>query len=675
MIKEFLKLGGVATVEEFYKKYPTEDSFFEVFPQAKKLAERAKGGMAEAFPQSMKADKFFSMGYYAPQQPYLFMHGGSHNGYSEVYPQAIPYPARPGAGKFPTLPLNFKAEGGVAEMYPQSPKYLDKPLGGAFLQMGGEDGSKNAEINGFPDNRRDYFVNWLKNKAGSKLSQNLTKENTQYSMDLENSIFQNGGQPDPEMMDAEGMAAAERARRDYDMKMALNDQELKDSFNSLFSLGNAMSYRAPFQAKISRTEAKYGGGPLQKFQQNNGTPGQTGGGSSAGSATGSGTATNPPAGSGASNQTQPEYNYYLTDEEKALVENYKKKQAYRQALYEAYNVEQPFGEGLFAYQPLNQRGTKYAYNRPLATILDTADPNIRFTENNYDPSLLNKLLGRTGVKSRTYYFGQGQAPVAGDSTAPADGSASSTSQGPSAPGTTDQNDILSPRDMRRQKRNELRGIKDETRGLEEEYDNIIRSINRQDKMGRIRERFEPRIQRAQEKLIEAKDRLYTGEPYKEPNLDEKDIYIGSSTKDYNKKRTGGSLKEYQGAFDSGNVDSGFTVKEKYNNMGFNYSGIPAAQFNIAAADTLTGLMERAGYNKQRKKLPDMFSGYNVFAQDRPDRGDWYPLSGQFKPNLQGFKNQYVQYGGSIYQEGGEYFLTQSDIDAIIAMGGEVEFLD
>jgi len=45
MINQFLKMAGVKTQAEFYKKYPTEAAFFRAHPQAKKMAE---GGDASA---------------------------------------------------------------------------------------------------------------------------------------------------------------------------------------------------------------------------------------------------------------------------------------------------------------------------------------------------------------------------------------------------------------------------------------------------------------------------------------------------------------------------------------------------------------------------------------------------------------------------------------------------
>lgn len=44
MVKNFLKIAGVKTKAEFYKKYPTEAAFFRAHPEARELAEAARGG-------------------------------------------------------------------------------------------------------------------------------------------------------------------------------------------------------------------------------------------------------------------------------------------------------------------------------------------------------------------------------------------------------------------------------------------------------------------------------------------------------------------------------------------------------------------------------------------------------------------------------------------------------
>lgn len=76
MIKKIMKMGGCKTETEFYKKYPTEESFMEAFPQARPMFKQyQKGGTA--FPQAPTADKFFNYGPKTINIPRLMQEGGS----------------------------------------------------------------------------------------------------------------------------------------------------------------------------------------------------------------------------------------------------------------------------------------------------------------------------------------------------------------------------------------------------------------------------------------------------------------------------------------------------------------------------------------------------------------------------------------------------------------------
>ena len=90
-------------------------------------------------------------------------------------------------------------------------------------------------------------------------------------------------------------------------------------------------------------------------------------------------------------------------------------------------------------------------------------------------------------------------------------------------------------------------------------------------------------------------------------------------------------------------------------------------------------------NSEAKKNEGIFrnktSADQVFGEMNTFRGDYDPF-GNFRPDQKvpveesgyNFKSPYAKMGGS-YKKGGEYYLTQREIDEIIAMGGQVEFLD
>lgn len=77
MVQQILKMGGCKTMDEFYRKYPTEESFLEVFPQARPMMEQfAKGGALdiEAFPTA--APNVSNYGMKTPNLPLIFQMGG-----------------------------------------------------------------------------------------------------------------------------------------------------------------------------------------------------------------------------------------------------------------------------------------------------------------------------------------------------------------------------------------------------------------------------------------------------------------------------------------------------------------------------------------------------------------------------------------------------------------------
>ncbi len=91
----------------------------------------------------------------------------------------------------------------------------------------------------------------------------------------------------------------------------------------------------------------------------------------------------------------------------------------------------------------------------------------------------------------------------------------------------------------------------------------------------------------------------------------------------------------------------------------------------------------AAPKKEEGNARDRFSAANVYTQNNDlDRGDWTANEGYFRPDQDvpvqntgyNFESMYAKMGGS-YKKGGEYYLTDEEIDAIISMGGQVEFLD
>jgi hypothetical protein len=117
---------------------------------------------------------------------------------------------------------------------------------------------------------------------------------------------------------------------------------------------------------------------------------------------------------------------------------------------------------------------------------------------------------------------------------------------------------------------------------------------------------------------------------------------------------------------------------------------------MAAADAglagMAGLTALANQGQMRafedQMMQKTLGDSNFMANTQSDRGKWTANQGYVDPanmvptQFQGMNTgaigsgQYVKYGGQAqYQDGGEYNMTQAEIDQILAMGGTVEYLD
>jgi hypothetical protein len=109
----------------------------------------------------------------------------------------------------------------------------------------------------------------------------------------------------------------------------------------------------------------------------------------------------------------------------------------------------------------------------------------------------------------------------------------------------------------------------------------------------------------------------------------------------------------------------------------------AGEFINAGLDLLSAGMTNREAKQNEKMFRSKMGADQVFTpmQDM-SKGDYTVNEGYFRPDQQvpvqfsgyNFESPYARYGGS-YQKGGEYYLSDEEIQEIINMGGEVEFLD
>ena len=108
-----------------------------------------------------------------------------------------------------------------------------------------------------------------------------------------------------------------------------------------------------------------------------------------------------------------------------------------------------------------------------------------------------------------------------------------------------------------------------------------------------------------------------------------------------------------------------------------YTIDPLAALNVfnAGANSLLGFVE----NNQQKRAQGRMIG-NLTADNQNavstgiNRGTYDVNSGLLGPDEMGFTGV-VKYGGPIYQEGGEAYLTDEEIEDFLANGGELEYLN
>ena len=113
---------------------------------------------------------------------------------------------------------------------------------------------------------------------------------------------------------------------------------------------------------------------------------------------------------------------------------------------------------------------------------------------------------------------------------------------------------------------------------------------------------------------------------------------------------------------------------------YNPYAAPAA---LAGLDLLSGFANNIQEAGKKKQIYNKMSADQVFTKmPTTSRGDYTANEGYFRPDQQvpventgyNFQSQYAKMGGS-YKKGGEYYLTDEEIERLISMGGEVEFLD
>jgi hypothetical protein len=183
MKKEILKLTGL-TEDEFYRMYPTEEAFTNVYPGYK----MKMGGLPEAFPQIATADNFFSYG--VPVPPTYYAYGGP------TYPQ-IQTEAQFFSPVYSNSNNAYAVGGSYMEAYPQAKLYPQGPVGGsAFyaMQNGGAPMQEPAKDQTFYTQKMNDFFDKLRQNSYKNMMNAIMNTEDQYSDDMKQlSMGQFGG--------------------------------------------------------------------------------------------------------------------------------------------------------------------------------------------------------------------------------------------------------------------------------------------------------------------------------------------------------------------------------------------------------------------------------------------------------------------------------------------------
>lgn len=98
-------------------------------------------------------------------------------------------------------------------------------------------------------------------------------------------------------------------------------------------------------------------------------------------------------------------------------------------------------------------------------------------------------------------------------------------------------------------------------------------------------------------------------------------------------------------------------------------------FNAGARGLASFISNSRAAGRQNQYMQNNMNSDALFAvNEHENKGTYDPNSGILRPKNMPFTGV-VKYGGAIYQEGGEAYMTQEEIDDFIANGGELEYLN
>ncbi len=156
----------------------------------------------------------------------------------------------------------------------------------------------------------------------------------------------------------------------------------------------------------------------------------------------------------------------------------------------------------------------------------------------------------------------------------------------------------------------------------------------------------------------------------DPNMDPENLpgYVPPPT--LNDQQTAQIFGEQQEGMGPGTMSSKGRIK-----FGNQIAGEDAANWGIAGLNLATNIFSQDERRNAEKNLKKQFKAENIFSSRHDeDRGDYTTNYGYFRPDQQSVGNMVTGKNGGQYQEGGEYDLSDEEIQKLRKGGYTIEFI-
>jgi hypothetical protein len=214
------------------------------------------------------------------------------------------------------------------------------------------------------------------------------------------------------------------------------------------------------------------------------------------------------------------------------------------------------------------------------------------------------------------------------------------------------------------------GVSDDTPISDPMHPDYLRNLKKEGRQSRRAARKERRAIRKEDALREAGYQIGGQTPF---NLDS--YQPGQFTQGFGPQEGGfGPMEKGFNLWETGESPYMSTVKETDLERKWTQQGLGQGWGMVGTGLAYAGDARKASQAENPDWAYTASANAPRIMSNDADRGSWTANAGFFRPDQQ-TPVQFGKYGGDMkYQDGGEYELTDQEIQAIISAGGEVEFL-